>query len=214
MTGLTTTTYDQDALIAGPSSLITRKGTLLSGAGALLRGTLLGAVTLGAVTTGFVGTGNGAITMDVTTPVLANAIAGAYTAKCITAASNGGTFRVFDPKGRVLGDVAVAATFADQIKFVIADGGTDFIVGDIFTITIAAGSLKLKKSLAAAVDGSQYPDSILVADGDATSGDVDCETYLAGEFNSAAMTFGAGHTAASTRDALRALGIYTKTIIA
>ncbi len=83
------------------------------------------------------GTGNGTITMDVTTPLLTNAQSGVYTAKCITAATNGGTFRVADPHGNVLGDVAVGATFANQVKFVIADGSTDFIVGDQFDITVA-----------------------------------------------------------------------------
>lgn len=91
------------------------------------------------------GTGNGVMTLDATTPVLAGAKNGTYTATCITAATNSGTFRVEDPDGYVLGDVAVGGTFADDIKFVIADGSTDFVVGDKFTIavTTSAGRIPL-----------------------------------------------------------------------
>lgn len=86
------------------------------------------------------GTGNGAMTLDATTPVLAGAKNGDYVVTCIAAAANSGTFRVEDPDGFVLGDVAVGATFADDIKFVIADGSTDFIVGDKFTIAVTTGA--------------------------------------------------------------------------
>lgn len=86
------------------------------------------------------GTGNGVMTLDATTPVLAGAKNGSYVVTCVTAATNGGTFRVEDPDGYVLGDVAVGATFADDIKFVIADGSTDFIVGDKFTIAVTTGA--------------------------------------------------------------------------
>jgi hypothetical protein len=80
-------------------------------------------------------TGNGTLTVDATTPVLTGAQSGAYRAVCILAAANGGTFAVFDPAGVEIGRVAVGATFANQIKFVINDGATDFAVGDAFTIT-------------------------------------------------------------------------------
>lgn len=86
------------------------------------------------------GTGNGVMTMDATTPVLTDAKNGSYVVTCVTAALNGGAFRVEDPDGYVLGDVAVGATFADDIKFVIADGATDFIVGDKFTIAVTTGA--------------------------------------------------------------------------
>lgn len=83
-------------------------------------------------------TGTGTLTLDATTPVLPGAKPGVYTVRAIAAASNSGTFRVEDPDGNVIGDVAVGATFSDDVKFVIADGGTDFIVGDGFDITVTA----------------------------------------------------------------------------
>lgn len=79
----------------------------------------------------------GAITMDATTPVLTGAKPGVYTIRCIAAAANSGTFRVEDPDGFVKGDVAVGATFSDDIKFSIADGSQDFIVGEGFDVTVA-----------------------------------------------------------------------------
>jgi hypothetical protein len=206
----TSEVLSRDNLIANDDGIITQTGTLLSGENRK-RGTVLGRITLGAVSETHAGnTGNGAFTADATTPLLANAQAGAYKAVCITAATNGGTFRIYDPKGNVLGDVAVGGTFANQIKFVIADGATDFIVGDTFIITVAAGSLKYKMSLAAAVDGSQVPSGILVKDTDASGGDVDTSIYVAGEFNENAVTLGTGHTADSIRDTLRSWNLYLK----
>jgi hypothetical protein len=130
----------------------------------LQSGTVLGKIRTGAATSAAKSggnTGNGALTVDATTPVLAGAQAGVYSVRLITAATNGGTFRVTDPNGFVLGDVAVAATFADQIKFAVADGATDFIVGDGFDITVAAGSAKWTQMSLTAIDGSQIAAGIL-----------------------------------------------------
>lgn len=172
--------------------------TILSGAGVLKAGAVLGKITYGAATTAAKSggnTGNGTITMDVTTPILAGARAGIYTARCITAAANGGTFRVEDPDGNVMGDVAVAATFADDIKFVIADGSTDFIVGDGFDITIAAGSGKYVAFDPAGVDGRQNARAILFEGCDATSADVRrVVTARSTEVEAAALQWGAGVT--------------------
>jgi hypothetical protein len=197
-----------DQLFAGPAALIRAEEiTLLSGQN-LTRGTLLGRIgTAGVTVDGTGNTGAGTLTPDATTPVKANAKPGAYVATCITAAGGGGTFRVEDPDGFVLGDVAVGATFDDDVKFVIADGNPDFIVGDKFTVTVAAGSGKYVKSLAAAADGSQVPDAILAHDCDATSADKDTVAYKRGDFNERRVTFGTGHTAASVREALRDKGI-------
>ncbi|WP_051949248.1 head decoration protein [Methylosinus sp. PW1] len=124
---------------------------------AVIIGTPLGKVSIGAASvaakTGG-NTGNGVFSLDGTTPIIVSAEVGVYAVRCIAAASNSGTFRVFDPKGRALGDVVVGSTFANQIKFAIADGATDFIVGDGFDVTIAAGSGKIKILDPAALDGS------------------------------------------------------------
>lgn len=200
-------TLTPDRLVAGNAHLlVARSITLLSGENRT-RGAVLGKQSIGAASTAFAGTGNGAITMDATTPIRPGAKAGAYTATCITAAANGGTFRVEDPDGFVLGDVAVGATFDDDIKFVIADGATDFVVGDKFTITLAAGGGKYLLSAAAAVDGSAVPDAVLAEDTDASAGDKTTVAYFRGDFNENSLTLGSGHTAASIREGLRAKGI-------
>lgn len=206
-------TYSPDALFANDGNIRSEKGTVPDGTDAMVRGTVMGKITLGDASAAADGgnTGNGTFTLDATTPILNGAKVGAYTVTCVAAASNGGTFRVEDPDGTVLGDVAVGSTFADDIKFAIADGGTDFVVGDKFTVTIAAGSGKIVPSLAAATDGSQVPHGILANDTLAADGaDIEANIYIGGEFNSDNLTFGTGHTAASVKDGLRGKGIYIR----
>lgn len=203
-------TYTPDNLIAGEGQILSRKVTILSGQ-TIVRGHVLGKVASGTATAAAKAGGNaantGAITMDATTPALVGAQVGVYTVRCITAVGNGGVFRVTDPQGDVIGDVAVAATFANQIKFSIADGSQDFIVGEGFDVTVAAGSGKYVVSLAAATDGSQTPDLIASEAVDATGGDKELMAYYKGDFNEAALTLGTGHTLASIREGLRGKGI-------
>lgn len=64
-------------------------------------------------------------------------------------------------------------------------------------------------SLSAAGDGSQTPDAILlVAVNNQTGGDVQAPALFAGRVIERALVFGAAHTAASTREGLRAKGIH------
>ncbi len=206
----------QDGLIAGTLPILGRKVTLLLGEN-LTRGALLGAITKGGASAAAKAggnTGDGTITLDPTTPVRPGAKVGVYTVRCITAAVNGGVFRVEDPDGNVIGDTTVAggaggtASFDDDVKFILTDGAADFVVGDGFDVTIGAGSSKVKLSTAAAIDGSEVPDAILAEACDATAADTECLVYDRGDFNQNAMTFGAGHTAASVREGLRVKGIH------
>lgn len=97
---------------------------------------------------------------------------------------------------------------------------TESIVLDTGNLTRGAllgritASGKYVLSLSAAEDGSQTPVAILAEDTDATSADKTTVAYLTGEFNTAAMTFGTGHTAASVKAGLRDLGIFLKTNLA
>jgi hypothetical protein len=97
---------------------------------------------------------------------------------------------------------------------------TESIVLDTGNLTRGAvlgrisSSGKYVLSLAAANDGSQTPVAILAENANATSADVTTVAYLAGEFNTAALTFGTGHTAASTKAGLRDVGIFLKTNLA
>ena len=149
--------------------------TILAGSGAvreLKLGTVLGKATLGTplAETLVANTGNGTLTVDAVTPLLGGARKGAYTVECIAAAANGGTFVVFSPDGYSLGMVEVGATFANHIRFAIADGGTDFVVGDGFVITVPAGTGKIVALAPAAVDGTQYAYGVMSMDALAPDG--------------------------------------------
>lgn len=219
--GVTAETYVPDQLIAGEFKIVTQDFTVKSGA-LYLRGTVMGQITLGAASSATKAggnTGTGTFVLDVATPILPNAQAGIYTLRCIAAAANGGTFRLTDPKGVVLGDFVITGgaggtvTVNDCIKGVITDGGVDFIVGDGFDVTIAAGSGKIIESVATAVDGSAVPVGILVDNVDATSADQNGGCYLTGEFNNAKIIYDNSWTLAALAVALRALSIFLKTPI-
>lgn len=130
-------------------------------------------------------TGNGTFTLDATTPLLLGAKLGVYTLRCIAAAANNGTFRLEDPDGNVLGDIVMAAgaaTVSEQIKGALADGSSDFIVGDGFDITVSAIVEKEAEYNPAGTNGSQIATGILYGAVNATSADTrgvaykrDCE---------------------------------------
>ena len=68
-------------------------------------------------------------------------------------------------------------------------------------------------STSAASNGSQVPYAILLEDVDATGGARDALVLLAGIVNPAALSFGAGHTAASVRWPLREVGIHLRSTV-
>lgn len=107
-------------------------------------------------------TGNGVFTLDASAPVAAGAQNGAYRVVCIAVATNSGTFTVSDPSGVEIGRVAVGATFNNQIKFVIADGATDFAAGDSFTVMVGRESGTDEQFSALPNDGSQVAAAIAV----------------------------------------------------
>ena len=185
---------------------------LAAGQSNILTGTVLGQKSAGAdlieVVPGGRNTGHGVLTMDPTTPLLAGVLPGVYTATCTAAAVGGGTFTVTDPKGNVLGTVAVGATFATQVKFVIADGAPDFLVGDQFSIEVGPISPATVVALnLGASDGSQNAAGILLFTTDATSGAVKT-TMIAREavLSSYGLTWPAGITEAQMDAAVAQLG--------
>lgn len=122
-------------------------------------GTVLGEITRGTVAAGtvaFAGTGNGVLT-KASPAIAANAQAGNYLVLFDAPETDAGEFVVTRPDGTVDGHGKVGVAYTGQVKFTIADGSTDFIAGDQFTIpvTVAAGSLKYVAHDEAATDGSQ-----------------------------------------------------------
>lgn len=174
--------FTHDWLVHEDNPTLGRKGGVVkSGSGVVATGLVLGEIVSATATSAAKAggnTGNGALTLDATTPVLVNAKPGVYAVRCIAAAANGGTFRVEDPDGAVIGDVAVAATFADGVKFAIADGAADFIAGDGFDITVHTRTSKYVPLNFAGTDGSQVAAAILLNGADATSADVETAVLI------------------------------------
>ncbi|MBY6239814.1 head decoration protein [Methylosinus sp. Sm6] len=83
-------------------------------------------------------TGNGVLTLA-SPGCDANVIGGDYRVVFLEAATNSGRFEVFDPRGVAIGQGAVGSAFAKQVKFTIADGATDFVAGDSFTLHVDEG---------------------------------------------------------------------------
>jgi hypothetical protein len=147
-------------------------------AGKLLPGTVLGRRTadgaLDAVVAVRAGnTGNGVLAFA-NPKTAAGAKPGVYTVVCATAAVGGGRFRAEDPDGVEIGEALVGAAFGGAVKFTIAAGGADFVVGDAFDITViqAAATNKFAPSPETATDGSDRAAAILVHEVDATHTDV------------------------------------------
>lgn len=203
-----------DKLFAGNFPVHTNSVTLLANEGALLRGAVLGKVTKGtaAIVAG-TNTGNGAAGAITR---LAKAIVGDYKITCITAATNGGTFKVVDPNGNRMNDLVVGTAYNNgHFSVTIADGTTDFIVNDSFTVTIAAGSGKYRLVNSANTDGSNVAEAVLAEDIPASTSDVtNVPIYETGDFNSAALTFGGSDLYTAHTDALKSKCIYCNTVSA
>lgn len=145
------------------------QGVLLSGqvvvAGAVLGRLLHAGVTAGAIT----GTGNGVLG---TITVGAAAKPGAHILKITKAVANAGDFELIDPLGEVCGIGSVGQAFAGGgLAFTLADGATDFAVGDAIVITVAVGSGKYVALDLAGTDGRQHAAAIAYAGVDASAGD-------------------------------------------
>jgi hypothetical protein len=161
---------------AAPLNMINEEIVVLTGSGKLDPGTILGQVTEGGTETvaaavaGGGNTGNGTVgslTGD------AGAPAGTYTIEIVEPAANGGTFRVEKPDGTLDGTGTVGAAYNGSINFTLADGSTDFVAGDRFSVAVSyASSAKYAPHDPAGTDGREVAAAILYHPIDATSGDV------------------------------------------
>lgn len=172
MATLTEGKHAFEAIISeAPGNRSRESVTVVSGAGELGPNTVLGKIKFGAVSETHAGnTGTGA--MSALAKLATNCKAGVWTVKCIRVISNSGEFEVIDPDGDYRGTylVGAAAAFANGITFAIADS-TDFIVGDTFLVTVAAGSGKYDEFDPDSITGLQDPCAITLYDVDATSAD-------------------------------------------
>lgn len=111
-------------------------------------------------------TGNGtmgAITADSTAKV------GVYKVIITEAASDAGEFEVVDPVGNQVGVGNVAELYTGGgLSFTLADGATDFVAGDFFTIAVT-GTEKYHKIEIDEVDGSEEFGGIYIGSDDANN---------------------------------------------
>ena len=112
---------------------------IVKGAGQLAAGTLLAMITTAnaMVPTAAGGnTGNGTIG---SIAISSNAVSGTYLLTITDAAADGGAFEVTASNGTVVGSGEVGAAFeAAGLGFTLADGSTDFVEGDAFTLEVTA----------------------------------------------------------------------------
>ncbi len=201
-----------DHLRAGEFPALTEDVTVAIGE-VLAAGAVLGQITVGGVSGAAAAgnTGNGTIG---SLSAGAGAKPGVYKVVVVEPAANAGVFIVEDPDGVIVGRGNVAAAFTGPVNFTIADGATDFIAGDTFNVTVAAGTGHYKLAVAAATDGSQIAKRILAKAIDNTAGAKKAPVYATGEFAKNKLVFGAGHSATTVEAALRAENIYLRDAVA
>lgn len=103
---------------------------------------------------------------------------GDYKLTIIEPGANVGTFALEDPNGKTIAHGVVATAFtAGGLSFTLADGSTDFVSGDQFVITVAAGSGKYVKHNVAAVNGSQFAAGVLYNPLPGTNADYDATVF-------------------------------------
>jgi len=99
-------------------------------------------------------------------------------------------------------------------KYTLLTGHT-VLRGTLLGVITSGG--KVIPSLSAAGDGSETPFGIAAVDADSNAGpdsppaDRQIDVFVRGTFNENRVIFGASHTAASVREALRAKGIFLET---
>ncbi len=211
-----------------PSKALCRKAlTVYDAAATLAVGSVLGkfiASPVGVAAAIAGNTGNG-VMGAITVTSVANLKLGVYKVKITAAAANAGAFVLIDPQGDVVGSGNVAVAFSQAgIAFTLADGATDFVVGDGFTITVT-GTEKYKLVEATATDGSEQAAAVLITNSLGESNPVvltaNTDTSVLALVNGpaivakSALSFGASvNTAAELAIAyaeLEALGIHVET---
>jgi hypothetical protein len=192
MANLTHTLCDEGAIDIDDAEF--RDETLtFPGADTYVKGTILARrevnlTPVAAAVGGNTGTGTVTALSVVTGPEVP--LVGAYSLVCIAAAAHGGTFKLLDPNGRVVagnlimtaGSGAATVMKAGGLQFTVTDA-TDFVVGDSFTITVAADG-KLVVYSPTGAGGVQVPCAVLTYEVVKTgSGDVVIRPLIAGKVN-------------------------------
>lgn len=134
-------------------------------------------------------TGDGTVTLATVAAGPTIPIVGAYVLTVTAAVVNGGVLQLVDPNGAIVASDLImtvgagAATVfeAGGLQFTVTDGAADFIVGDFFTLTVAAVD-KLVVFAIAGAGGAQVPKSVLTYEVIATgAGDIKIRDMISGK---------------------------------
>ena len=159
MNAYSESTYLGDVLKCEAPNLYSREAVTVLAGGGVERVLKVGAViarrtrSTVTVTAADGNTGDGEATLA-DPPLGQLAEAGIYRLACITAGADGGIFQVLSAKGYVLPDLTVGEAYeSDHLNLTVADGATDFVTGDTFTIEVS-GDGKAVGLDPTAVDGT------------------------------------------------------------
>lgn len=156
--------YDNDA-----NGHLSREQIIIAAGANLVAGTVLGKVSAASAPTAAPkaggNTGNGTISAVV---AKAGVKQGIYRVE-FTAPTK---FDVTDPEGFKVKSGSTGTAYSDDLGFTITAGGTAFVAGDAFDITVPAQSHKWKAFNQDGTDGSEVAAGILYADARAADADV------------------------------------------
>lgn len=170
MTTLNEPMHDWEFVLSEANRTRARDNVSLMQGQKLVAGAVLGLIATGAATSaaGAGNTGDG--TMGAVT-VSSAAQVGDYTLTVTAAAANAGDFSLTAPDGSAVGTGTVAVAFdAGGLAFTLADGATDFAVGDTFTISVTKVPGHHVAYDNTASDGSEAAVAVLGAYTDTTDG--------------------------------------------
>lgn len=145
-----------------------RKQVVITGAAGLAAGAVLAAVLAGTATATAVAGNTGDGAMGAIT-VSGEALPGEYLLEITEVGANAGKFSVKAPDGKKASGTVGVAYDKKGLGFTLADGATDFVVGDQITIEVAETSRKYTAFDPAIHDTA---DAVLFGPVDASAGDV------------------------------------------
>jgi hypothetical protein len=218
MANLTITNIDNSAVIVGNAQfddeLIAFPGLDTYAEGTIMARRAVATAIVAAANGG--NTGNGTVTLASVVEGDVIPKVGAYNLEVITAVANGGIFKLVDPNGAVVNPYipmtvgAGAATIVETngMIFTITDAGTDFIVGDKFSLTVAADG-KMVVYAVAGVGGAQIPKAVLTYEVSAAgAGNVSARVMVSGEVRRDKLVIDAGGSVTDAIvDMLRSFGL-------
>lgn len=155
--------FVQETALANCAAALSPVGLLDIG---LVVGMAIGAVAVAAPV--FAGTGNGVLTRA-TPAASGSALVGDYKVRFEAAVADGGDFIVVRPDGTEDGVGKVGTAYVGDVKFTIADGATDFVVGDNFTLSVSGVGKVVPLNLSG-TDGSQIAAGVVIRQATVPSG--------------------------------------------